>query len=181
MDKNYKSYENLSHEIIAVGELNPHMEGWTSWDDTMKTYRCLRSDFMSGYLVGGKEDCLDVGTHTKACYFENFDVDGKHSRYLITLKSHSTDNMFHNWHVLRHAKCCDIQQGNWSDSDNGSNEDNEYWGWTTEDGKPVTYSYRFFSNSKPVFVNMKAKHLWWLSLAITAYFWGKWVVTKVRG
>lgn len=180
-DKNYKSYEEVEKESIYVGPLQPHADGWVNWSDTMKTFKCNDTVFHGAIINGGEEDVLDVGTHTNNCVFQDFDVFGDTSRYIITLKSHSEGNVFERWRVHEHAMRCDIQQGNWSDSDNGTNRRNLYREWVSEKGKPFTYSYRFFSGSKPKFEDMEVKHLWWLSAAITAYFWGKWVWVKVRG
>lgn len=179
-DLNYKSYEHLEEDDVAVGVLNPYTDGWTKWADTMKTFKCNWCVFFDGIITGGREDCIDVGTHTNDCSFDGIEVSAENSRYIITLKSHSERNTFQNFYVLSHAKRCDIQHGNWSDSDNGSNANNVYDSWTSAERKPITYSYRFFSNSKPIFYNMETKHLWWLSAGITVYFWGKWLWKKVR-
>jgi hypothetical protein len=179
-DKNYRSYNGLSNQSVFVGPLTPRADGWVKWDDTMKTYKCNDTVFHGAIIDGGEEDVLDVGTHTNNCVFQDFDVFGDTSRYLITLKSHSEGNVFERWRVHEHSERCDIQQGNWSDSDNGSNSRNLYREWVSEENKPITYSYRFFSGSKPQFQDMEVKHLWWLSLGVTLYCWGKWVWTKVR-
>ncbi len=178
-DKNYKSYEDLSHELVDVGVLNPYEDGWTEWADTMKTFQCEQVTFYNGVVTGGEEDVLDVGTHTSLCEFDNFHAHPHGSQYIITLKSGSCGNGFIDWHLHDHGHVCDIQQGNWSDQDNGPNDNNAYIWWTAADGKPITYSYRFFSKSKPIFVGTETKHLWWLSLGITVYFWAKWLFVKL--
>ena len=180
-DKNYKSFEEINDSSIFVGPLTPRADGWTRWDDTMKTYKCNDTVFHGAIIDGGEEDVLDIGTHTNNCVFQDFDVFASNSRYIITLKSHSERNVLERWLVHEHSTRCDIQQGNWSDSDNGTNRRNLYRKWKSEEGKPFTYSYRFFSGSKPKFEDMEVKHLWWLSLGVTVYWWGKWVWTKVRG
>ena len=178
-DKNFKSYESLTGESVDVPNLSPSDHGWSRWDDTMKTFECYNCDFNILAIDGGEEDCIDLGTHTTLCSFRNGLLMGGGSRYLFTIKSHSEDNTFEDFHVMEHAKWCDIQLGNWSDQDNRSNGGNRFYDWTTADCKPVTYSYRLFSGSRPEFVGMQARHLWWLSVGMTIYFWVKWLVRKI--
>lgn len=177
-DKNFKSFENLHGKIVDVGALEPKREGWTKWEDTMKTFQCENCAFIDALIKGGDEDCLDVGTHCNLNQFARFGCSADGGKYIVTLKSHSENNTFVYFHVYEHGSECDIQLGNWSDQDNGSNSGNVFTDWTSEDGKPITYSYRFFADSKPEFINTNAKHLWWLSAGVTIYFWGKWLWKK---
>lgn len=180
MDRNFKSFELVEDKDIKIGTLDPTLHGWDKWSDTMKTYKCRNSTFHDGVIHGGQEDVLDIGTNTYGCIFNDIHAEGMDSMYLVTLKSHSEFNSFNRWVVHSHAKRCDIQHGNWSDSDRRGNRENFYSGWVSKQNKPFTYSYRLFSDSKPVFdTNMKVKHLWWLSLGVTIYFWGKWLWKKV--
>lgn len=177
-DKNFKSYENRINETIRVGTLNPAINGWEpgSWQDTMKTFQCHGCDFTDADIRAGTEDALDVGTRCYGNKFRNFMVVG--GKYVITLKSDSDGNIFENWTILKHGKSCDIQLGNWSSTSTESNENNVFRGWKTTDGSPITYSYRF-GGGKPIFYDMKVKHLWWLSVGITAYWWAKYFWHKV--
>lgn len=174
-DKNYKSYETLTGETVEVGYLIPPD---STYADTMKTFKCLGCTFTDGQIVGSTEDCIDIGTHCRGNLFQGFDLWAK-GKYCITLKSNSNGNMFRDFHLQEHGSVCDIQQGNWSDQDNRSNENNVYENWSTEDRRPVTWSYRFGSG-RPVFINTVNKHLWLLSLGITIYFYLKLIGRKLK-
>lgn len=176
-DRNYFSYD--TEEQVGDGDrvFNPLAAGWEpgSWSDTVKFWKRQFLVFYGFDIVGGNEDCVDA-TGTKGCLFKNFWCHANGS-YVLTLKGNSNSNVFMKWHVHEHGKVCDIQVGGWYSYGTGRSKGNVFDGWTSEDGGPITYSYRL--GCKPTLIDMNAKHLWWLSAGLTVHWWFKWFIHKV--
>jgi len=169
-DKNFKSYEAFKGVLFRGVELRPAVP--SDWNDTMKVHRCEGSVFDRFDVLGGREDCLDVGRETNDCLFQDFVVEPT-GQYLVTCKGDSNRNVFLNWLVVRHGKDVDFEFGNWHSYNFEPSRDNVIKGCRTVDGSPITYCYRW--GCKPSIIDTNAKHLWWRSIGLTVYWWAKYI------
>lgn len=172
-DKNYHSYEQLNGALIANGVLVPDLD---TYSDTMKIWKCTGCVFKDFFVVGSKEDCLDVGQQTVATLFDRFRVQAR-GRYLVTLKGGSHYNTFSDWVVERHGSAVDFEIGNWHSLNFSTSVGTSLVNLRAEDGKPVTYCYRW--GCKPNIIGGHTKHLWWRSIGLTVYWWAKYVWHRV--
>jgi len=171
-DNNYRSFGGPQLDLYDI-KFDPIADGLEkgSWQDTCKfSYRKGRHYSHFEIVTGGSEDGVDIGTDCTDNIFEYFTVAAG-DQYILTLKSGSSRNLLKNWHITKHGKTVDVELGNWSTTNPVKDEGNVFDSWTTEDGKPVTYAYRW--GSKPIWKNTKTKHLWWRSIGLTAYWCGK--------
>lgn len=178
-DKNFHSFDSLEQKGASDLILDPIAAGWErgSWEDTCKFYKRHNLIFMKITVVGGgKEDCFDVSPECTNNVFGDFsaNTDGQ---YVLTLKGGSHKNTFLRWHIKRGGKTVDIEIGNWSSSNFETSKNNLFHSWTKDNDKPITYCYRL--GCKPEFKNMNVKHLWWRSIGITVYWWGKYFIHRI--
>lgn len=173
-DKNYHSYELLKEQTIANGVLVP--DDPKLYNDTMKVWKCVGTRFVDFYVVGSREDVLDVGRESIANLFQNFRVKPT-GQYVLTCKGGSHVNMFTDWVLEGHGTDVDFEFGNWHSLNFEVSYDNVLQNITTTDGSPITYCYRW--GCKPTIVNTKARHLWWRSIGLTVYWWGKYIAHRI--
>ena len=178
-DKNYRSWDNAEDQSDDPPRrdvvLDPASEGWAagSWQDTAKFYRQVDRLFENIEIVtGGTEDAMDVSTSCTDNDFWCFTVAAG-DLYILTLKGGCHGNTFAEFTVTRSAPVVDIEIGNWSSSDFTRSTGNEFIQWKHVDDKPITYCYRW--GCKPKFFDTKTKHLWWRSIGLSFYWWGKFI------
>lgn len=164
-DKNFKSYENFGRCTFRGVALIPPQP--LDWDDTMKVFQCRGTSFERFDVTGGREDCVDVGRESNDCMLERFVVQPS-GQYVLTCKGGSNGNHFFRWHLVGHGRDVDAEFGNWSTFNFERSTGNIIDLWTTSDGKPVTYCYRW--GCRPQVINTNAKHLWWRSIGLTVYW-----------
>ncbi len=174
---NYRSFYKDSGNVSGL-VLNPSADGWSpgSWSDTVHFSGCEHQQFLEFIVFGGKEDCLDFNNHCEGLLVKNMTLDSG-GMYCITLKGGSCDNAFEDILVMSHGDKVDIEIGNWSDQSIGLSKRNEFGNVQSRDGKPVTYAYRL--GCKPKFTNSNVHHLFWRSVGITLYYWGKYLITRI--
>lgn len=172
-DKNYHSYENLDGVTVANGVLVPDQP---TYNDTMKVFKCTSSTFKDFYVVGSKEDVLDLGRESCANLLIGFSVKPM-GKYVVTCKGGSHYNSFTNWLLEAHGKWVDFEFGNWHSLNFDTSRDNVLTNVRALDGKPVTYCYRW--GCRPLFIDTPAKHLWWRSIGLTVYWWAKYVAHRI--
>jgi hypothetical protein len=163
----------LNGALIANGVLVPDLD---TYSDTMKIWKCTGCVFKDFFVVGSKEDCLDVGQQTIATLFDRFRVSSR-GRYVVTLKGGSHYNTFSDWAVERHGSVVDFEIGNWHSLNFSTSVGTSLVNLRAEDGKPVTYCYRW--GCKPNIIGGHTKHLWWRSIGLTVYWWAKYVWHRV--
>jgi hypothetical protein len=171
-DKNYRSYEEKKLQSITLGTVIPP-DG--SYADSVKVWRCVECAFVGGCVFGGREDCLDIGRESHDNTFYNLTL---HSRglYCVTLKGGSDRNLFENITVAEHGRVVDFELGNWHTFNFERSRDTVFVGpIRADDGKPVTYCYRFGCRPRFVGEGIHMKHLWWRSVGLTVYWWTKYV------
>jgi len=179
-DRNYRSWDGGGDDPPDFDLiLDPVADGWRegSWSDTAKFYQREDQVYRSIQIViGGAEDCVDVGSKTNRCEFIDF-VTCSGGQYHLTLKGGSSDNLFANWYLYNSGDTVDIEIGNWSSSDFTKSQRNTFDSWRKFGDKPVTYCYRL--GCKPLFINTKAKHLLFRSIGLTVYWWSKFFLHNV--
>jgi hypothetical protein len=187
-DINYKSYDGIQ-ENVSMQFLDPIGAGWLpgSWQDTAKFNRRFGLIFDHFTIIsGGTEDALDVSCRNMSNLFIDFEVSAG-DKYVLTLKGSSSYNGFTRFLIIKPGKWVDVQIGNWHDDDPlsieqfggwASSEDNVFSEWRRADGKPIRYAYRF--GCKPKWVGTDAKHLWWMSLGLSAYWLAKYALWKLN-
>lgn len=177
-ETNYRSFYpndgNVGDQIF-----DPIKDGWApgSWSDTAHFSDCKFQNFRDFQIVGGNEDSVDLNNKCVGNSFEQFALTSG-GKYNITLKGGSHNNLFSGLLIKKHGSQVDIEIGNWSDQSDASNAFNSFWGVQSEDGKPVTYAYRY--GSKPTFHYSNVKHLWWRSIGITIYWWAKLAARNIK-
>jgi hypothetical protein len=174
-DRNYKSYEFLESQVIEDFELVP--DDPLSYDDAMKVYMCNNCMFHGGRVVGGKEDCIDIGRESSGNAFRRFRLTPL-GMYAFTIKGGSNDNYFEDTLLIGHGKVVDIEVGNWSTFNYDLSTNTLFDDIRASDDKPVTYCYRL--GCKVRFTPIcHVKHLWWRSILLTIYWWGKYIWHRV--
>lgn len=149
--------------------------GWPAgtWSDSAKFWQRVGEAYYGiDVVLGGKEDSFDIGSGAICNCFGNF-TSRSGGRYHLTLKGGSSDNYLKGWTLHNSAKVVDIEVGNWSSGHYGSNKNNVFEEWTKVGYEPITYCYRL--GSKPEFVRMNVKHLWWRSIGLTVFWWAKYL------
>lgn len=169
-DTNYKSYENERARVFSRVSLIPSNP--QDFDDTMKVYKCTDCTFMLFEVVGGKEDCIDVGRESCGNTFIGHKLTSS-GQYVFTIKGGSHYNSFHDIAIVKGGKDVDVEIGNWSTFNFDFATNNAFFRISRQDGKPVTYCYRL--GCRPTFIESNVKHLWWRSIGLTAYWWAKYV------
>jgi len=169
-DKNFKSYETVVRARFVGVELRPADP--TQWNDTMKVWKCFGCVFDRFDILGAREDCIDVGQKTNNCVFSDSLVEPT-GQYVVTCKGESNNNLFTGLILRRHGRDVDFEFGNWHSYAFGLSTGNTIHACRAEDGKPVTYCYRW--GCKPTIVETPAKHLWWRSIGLTVYWWAKYI------
>lgn len=180
-DRNYRSYDGIQENVSNV-VLDPLKDGWQegSWEDTLKFYKRHGLEFKNFTIVtGGNEDGVDVSPANNKNLFKYFTVAGG-KRYVLTLKGQSNDNIFEVWVITKPGKWVDVQIGNWSNDDINNfpaySKNNIFRYWKRLDNKPVRYAYRF--GCKPQIETSNFKHVVWVSIGITLYWYGKFALLK---
>jgi hypothetical protein len=79
--------------------------------------------------------------------------------------------------VERHGSAVDFEIGNWHSLNFSTSVGTSLVNLRAEDGKPVTYCYRW--GCKPNIIGGNMKHLWWRSIGLTVYWWAKYVWHRV--
>lgn len=179
-DRNFRSWDGggddpPNSDLI----LDPEGAGWLrgSWADTAKFHKRVGEVYHTiRVMLGGAEDCVDISPETCDCEFRHFDVQSG-GDYVLTLKGGSCHNVLAYWTIRQGGRVVDIEIGNWSSSNFERSTGNEFVGWYRNDGLPVTYCYRL--GCRPKFTAMRTRHLWWRSLGLTAYWWGKFIWHRV--
>lgn len=183
-DKNFKSYDGEQVDVFDES-LDPIAAGWApgSWQDTARFYKRIDRLYKRFHIIdGGTEDGADISNHNYRNYFGDFWVSAG-DKYVLTLKGASCDNVFDNWTITKPGNWVDIQIGNWHDQDLddptiGVCPGNIFYSIARVDGKPVRYAYRW--GCRPKFYYSNTKHLWWMSIGLTIYWWAKYLWLKVR-
>jgi hypothetical protein len=189
-DKNFKSYDGAQEDVSNV-VLDPIAAGWApgSWADTCKFWRRRFLNFDNFTIVhGGTEDGVDMSSRNCGNFFKHF-VVAAGNKYVLTLKGSSTNNHLVRWIITKPGKWVDVQVGNWSDDDPlaiasgyskwARSSHNIFDQWTRVDGQPVRYAYRY--GCKPLWINSNVKHLWWMSVGLTIYWYAKYFYVKKFG
>jgi len=187
-DRNYISFDGEQVDV-SDQHLDPIGAGWApgSWADTCKFYHRDNRLFENFVIVsGGTEDGVDMSSRNVASVFDTFIVAAG-DKYVLTLKGSSCHNILSKWVITKPGKWVDVQVGNWSDDDPLSIEQgfskwarstgNNFDLWARKDGKPIRYAYRW--GCKPVWTNSKVKHLWWMSIGLTLYWYLKYAIVKL--
>lgn len=171
MDTNYLSHQELDGQCVWVGTLrsaNPRM-----YDDTMKVWKCNHCTFHTGHILGGREDCIDIGRESSFNVFRGL-LLYSNGQYCCTIKGGSHYNIFENVEVVVHGNDVDFEFGNWHSYNFEPSRGNALVNVRATDGRPVTYCYRLFG-CRPQIINSHVKHLWWRSLGLTLYWWAKYI------
>lgn len=180
-DRNFYSFDTEAQTDAADLRLDPVAAGWLpgSWQDTCKFHarRGCRFDLFD-IVTGGTEDAVDVNNGCEGNTFAWFDV-ASGGAYVLTVKGSSRNNDFAHWRITRPGQVVDIEVGNWSSYNTGRDSGNRFRYFSRTDGQPVSYCYRL--GCKPVFEYTRTRHLWWRSLGLTAYWWGKYFWHRVLG
>lgn len=184
-DRNFISFDG--EQIGVSGQrLDPIKAGWAprSWQDTCKFWHRKNLKFTDFVIVdGGSEDGVDMSSRNNGNTFDKFTVAAG-DRYVLTLKGSSCDNVLSRWIITRPGKWVDVQIGNWSDDDPlainegiskwACSTGNKFTQWSRTDKGPVRYAYRW--GCRPVWTDTKVKHLWWMSIGLTLYWYAKYML-----
>ena len=170
-DKNFKSYENEFAQLYGdVSLIPPHP---LNWDDVMKVFRCTWCRWEGVEVVGGKEDCIDLGRESSDNTLEDLTLT-PNGKYVFTIKGGSNNNHFNGVYIMSKPSVVDIEVGNWSTHNYEKSTGNRFNVAGHSDGSPVTYCYRLGCKVK-FDSTSKVKHLWWRSIGLTFYWWFKYV------
>lgn len=173
-DKNFKSYETFKGVTFTRVNLLP--DNPKEWNDAMKVWRCHNCHFDLFTIRGGREDCIDVGQDSSGNWFGGCTLESN-GQYIATIKGDSNRNIFYDCLITRHGKDVDFEFGNWHSLNFKPSVGNIIDSCGTLDGSPITYCYRW--GCKPIIRDTKGRHLWWRSIGITAYWWGKYVWHRI--
>lgn len=179
-DNNYHSIANVSFASFVGEELAPPFPG--QYDDILKISGATDikvQDCVINLQGGNREDGIDINRFCK-----NIDIYDCHvaagRRYSVTIKGGCSGVHIRNLviHGPRGKEGVDIDLGNYSDSTMKKT------GWvildnvSRKDGNPVTI--RVGNASKPYIINCpNARILFWQSLGLKAYVWGKYLLVKL--
>jgi hypothetical protein len=174
-DKNFLSFEDQTDQYFESRDVVPDHAGY---NDTVKAFRCTRCLFDSFAVRSGTEDALDVGRESSVNVFSLWKVTvSPGGRYVVTCKGGSHYNLFSGWEIHGHGSAVDFEFGNWHSLNFEPSRKNTIFRCRTTDGSPITYAYRF--GCKPIIIDTNARHLWWRSIGLTVYWWGKYIAHRV--
>lgn len=170
------NFVSLDGDQVDISDqvYDPIGQGWERgrWQDTLKLHRRRGRQYRNiKILDGGTEDTVDM-TLSVGNILDRFSVAAG-DKYVLTLKGQSNGNLFSNWAIVRPARVCDVQIGDWYSYGTGPSEDNVFRRWYRTDGKPVTYAYRW--GCRPKWEHTKTRHLWWRSVGLTVHYAAKYV------
>lgn len=178
-DRNFRSFDTPAQLDASDVRLDPVADGWApgTWQDTCKFYARRGRTFTNFWIErGGTEDAVDINNGCENNIFDLFNV-ASGGDYVLTLKGSSRNNKFSFWTIRQPGRVVDIEIGNWSSNNTGLDSGNVFHYFRRTDGLPVTYCYRL--GCKPRFEGTETKHLWWRSIGLTAYWWGKYFWHRV--
>jgi len=187
-DRNFKSYDGVQENVSDV-TLDPVAQGWgvfvdgkfvkPDWSDTCKFWKRNKLKFENFVIIrGGLEDVVDINNDCVGNTFSKFVIMQAGDTYVLTLKGDTSNNTLEDWLIYgKGGKTVDIEIGNWSSYNFGRCTGNKFINWRREDGEPIRYAYRI--GCKPTFVRTNTKHIWWLSIGLTFYWWFKFVKHRV--
>jgi len=199
VDDSNRVFDPLGDDYKKWGIKQPDGSYAVNWDDTLKFHRRVRCVFTDMTIVqAGLEDGVDINQDCDGNTFKRFYVTcGKQG---LTFKGGCRNNLLEDWVFMvkgessytvvnddgtttvykvpfHEGKYVEAEFGNWSSRSMSRCTGNVAQRWTRNDGNPVRYAGRF--GCIPKFDGGNVKHVIWLSVGITAYYWGKWVLVKL--
>ena len=171
-DKNFISYTGkVGYVESLVVDPTPGVE----WSDALKFSNVTDSTFDNVRITrAGKEDGIDMNNYSSRNILRRWIVPcGKQA---LTLKGGSRDNLLIDWVIVGRGKHVELEFGNWSDQSEGLSTGNIVQRVRCDDGGPVRYAGRF--GCLPKFEESQVKHVWWMSVGITLYFWTKYLISS---
>jgi len=202
-DRNYYSYDTPEQRSDSNRVFDPLMDAWginpltrefkINWNDTLKFHRRVGQTYEDIVVMrAGTEDGVDINQDCCDNVFRRFQVAcGKQG---LTFKGGNRNNLLDDWTFLtsgtvtqesegrtyttdlHEGKFVEAEFGNWSSHSMSRCTGNVCRGWKRDDGKPVRYAGRF--GCIPKFEESNVKHVLWLSVALTLYYWGKYALVK---
>ena len=187
-DKNYRSWDGGGDDPpvcdVVLDPLNDPEVGpsgervWEqgTWNDTAKFHRQEGKTFSNFQIVtAGTEDGVDINQNCNDNTFRGFVVAvGKQG---LTLKGGCCNNYLDDWLFTGRGKFVEIETDNWSSRSFARSTGNIFNRIRCLDGRPVRYAGRI--GSLPTFTNSDVRHVLWLSLGITIYYWSKYALVKL--
>jgi len=171
-DKNFLSF---SGHFGYVRDLVVDPDTTLPWADALKFSNVHDSTFDNiRVLHAGSEDGVDMNNFTCRNVLKQFTVPC--GRQALTLKGGSCDNVLVDWLIVGRGKYVELEFGNWSDQSHGLSTGNVIRRVRCDDGKPVRYAGRF--GCLPKFEESQVKHVWWMSVGITVYYWTKYIFSR---
>lgn len=166
-DRNFLSFTGKpGHVANLVIDPTPGV----AWSDILKFSNVTGALFEDIRITrAGTEDGVDINNFSSGNVLRRFTVPcGKQA---LTLKGGSSDNLLEDWVIVGRGKHVELEFGNWSDQSLGLCTGNVIQRVQRQDGQPVRYAGRF--GCLPKFSDSKVRHIWWLSVGITVYYWTK--------
>jgi len=184
-DRNYRSWDNaedLSDDpprtnVVLDPRSDPdYPDG--SFSDVAKFHKQSGRTFQLITILehGSLEDAMDVSNQCNANLWQWLTLSAG-ALYVLTLKGGSSYNRFVDVVITKPGGWVDIEIGNWHSYNFNPSTGNTFVRWTRTDSKPVTYCYRW--GCKPKFIDTDTKHLWWRSIGLSFYWWGKFIWHRV--
>lgn len=135
-DKNYYSIAdqdsvNVIDQSFPSSGVNP-----LDYSDILKLSKATNVVIRGCYIVGGKEDCIDMNRYCENILVENTTVHSS-GLYCFTIKGGTKNVTLRNVVINKHGKEMDIDLGNWSDQSKDLTTNITLENVTSSDGKPV--------------------------------------------
>jgi hypothetical protein len=174
-DVMYRAFPEERNQTYHDLNLNP--ENPLHYTDICKLSNTRGNSYFDFYIVGGREDCIDLNRNSMNNRFIR-GVLRPRGNFGITCKGHSSGNLFEGIVFAAHGTEMDIDIANDSESTMRWTSDTILKDIISADGKPVTL--RVGWGSKPKIIGGNVKYLFWQSLGLKAYVVMRWVGRQLK-
>jgi hypothetical protein len=178
-DRNYKSYADVFGVTIQDARFDPAEAGLDpqAFDDTLKFSNASEVHAENIFVRGGRENAVDMnrGCHDIAIQTSTL-VGG--NQCAIVIKGGSHDIALGDVMIREAVGRYDIELGGWSDQSFEKTRRILLHDVRRDDGKPVRVAVGHAE--KPDIEGGNVKILFFESLALKAFWWGKFVLRKLK-
>lgn len=174
-DTNYRSYADVSNILLCDDRIVPPTK---LYDDTLKLSHVDRFLGVRLYVVGGRENAVDMNRQCQSVVFDDCTFEsGDHCA--VVIKGGSSDISLKQCLIYSHHSSYDIELGGWSDQcmDRTRRVSLEYV--RRSDGEPVRIVVGWAD--APHCLGEKCRILFWRSLGLKLFCLGRFLAKKIFG
>lgn len=171
----YRAFPEERDQTYQGLDLSPG--NFWEYTDICKLSNTRRNRYFDFYIVGGREDCIDLNRNSIGNLFERGTLK-PNGKFGITCKGHSNNNVFKDITFASHGTEVDIDIGNDSESTMRWTSGTVLENIQSSDGKPVTL--RVGWGEMPKIINSNIEYQRWWSLGLKFYVVMRWVGRKLK-